>query len=76
MRFHIVIDQITGELTAREVDENFTLADGLPGEPQKSPRDEPPRVPVAFVSPQELDAAVAHALQSSPRWRRRQRGRR
>jgi len=70
MRFHVVIDRHTGEvIKTEEVSDDFSLADAV-----AHCEDCSGRKPVGFVSAEELDAAVAQALHSSPRWRRRLRG--
>jgi hypothetical protein len=64
MRFHVVMDRYTGEVVkVEEVSDDFSFSDAI------AHRDQ-----CKALSPEELDSAVAVALQSSPRWRRRQRG--
>jgi hypothetical protein len=75
MRFHIVMDRHTGRVVkAEQVADDLSLADAIADCDECRAHSAVPHKPAAFVSSQELDAAVTQALQSSPRWRRRQRG--
>ena len=75
MRFHVVRDEHTGRIVkAERVADDVSLDDLDVDCDHCRAHSAVPHRPTAFVSAQELDAAVTQALQSSPRWRRRQRG--